>query len=225
MMQKFTVNDWEFESAFDPNLLDNFGQTPLYIACLSGNDSLIEILLNWRLVGQKPDGGVAYICPVDLNQRCGIGKESALMAAVRGGFVSIVSMLLRNGINPNIINTNTIDEIEEDECNYNAILLEAVRQKHHLMTNLLLRFGIVDTNTGALKSAVASGDDELVCAIIGSQAHEDLEYKLNDKYLLSGGNLGKTAPSSFCNSYRNLFPTHPTVINWNFPNLQLSEIK
>lgn len=224
-MQKFHINEWEFESAFNPNLLDNFGQTPLYIACLSGNDSLIEILLNWRLIGRKLDTEIAYICPVDLNQRCGFGKESALMAAVRGGFVSIVSMLLHNGMNPNVISTDVIDEIEEYESNYNTILLEAVRQRHHSMTNLLLRFGIEDTSSIALKSAVSSGDNDLICSIISKQTHEDLEYKLNDKYLLSGGNLGKTAPSTFCNSYRNLFPSHPTVINWNFTNFQLPEIK
>lgn len=62
------------------------------------------------------------------------------MAAVRGDFVAIVSSLLRNGINPNILNSSAIDEIDSEESNYNLVLLEAVRQKSWILTELLLRF-------------------------------------------------------------------------------------
>lgn len=147
------------------------------------------------------------------------------MAAVRGGFVSIVSLLLRNGINPNIISQNPLEEIEGEEINCNLVLLESVRQRHRLMTELLLRFGTKDTNSGAIRSAISTGDEELICALLARESHVDHEYKLNDKDLLADGNLGKTIPSSYCNSYRNLFPIHPTVINWNFQNLQLPKIK
>lgn len=142
LFKKYTLDNWEYECAFDPNLLDNFGQTPLYIACLSGNDGLIEKLMRWRLIGtnvMQPELQ-AYICPIDLNQQCGIGKESALMAAVRGGFVTIVSSLLRNGINPNILNASAIEEIDSEESNCNLVLLEAVRQKSWILTELLLRY-------------------------------------------------------------------------------------
>lgn len=130
-------------------MLDNFGQTPLYIACLSGNDGLIEKLLRWRLLGTNVTQPQiqAYICPIDLNQQCGIGKESALMAAVRGGFVNIVKSLLRNGINPNILNASAIEEMDSEESNCNLVLLEAVRQKSWILTELLLRFDMLPQNT------------------------------------------------------------------------------
>lgn len=113
----------------------------MYIACLSGNDVIIEKLLNWKLSGFKsltPEH-CQLICPVDFNAQCGIGNESALMAAVRGGFAYIVSLLLRNGIDPNIVNSNLMDEMANGENSYNLVLLEAVRQRSWILTELLLR--------------------------------------------------------------------------------------
>lgn len=182
--------------------------------------------MRWRLLGtnvMQPEHQ-AFICPIDLNQQCGIGKESALMAAVRGGFVAIVSSLLRNGINPNILNASAIDEIDSEESSCNLVLLEAVRQKSWILTELLLRFGTKDINSGAIKLSIGIADDRFLHSLLSRECHIDLEHKLNDKDLLSDGNLGRTIPS-YCNSYRNLFPSHPTVINWNFINCQLSELK
>lgn len=245
-----SIDGWEYECAFDPNMLDNFGQTPLYIACLSGNDGLIEKLLRWRLLGTNVTQPQiqAYICPIDLNQQCGIGKESALMAAVRGGFVTIVLSLLRSGINPNILNASAIEEMDSEESNCNLVLLEAVRQKSWILTELLLRFvlapehqmvhlfsnitfsifchrfGTKDINSGAIKLSIGAADDKFMKSLLSRECHIDVEHKLNDKDLLADGNLGQTTPS-YCNTYRNLFPTHPTVINWNFANCQLPELR
>lgn len=139
----YSIGEWEYYCAFDPNQLDNFNQTPLYIACLSGNDYIIERLLNWRIIGFSSEDDNVYrklICPVDLNVQCAIVKETALMAAVRGGFVYIVSLLLRSGIDPNIYNNHLVDDIDSDENNCNSVLLEAVRQKSFTLTELLLRY-------------------------------------------------------------------------------------
>lgn len=135
------MDKWEFECAFDPNQLDSFNQTPLYIACLSGNDYIIERLLNWRLIGQHIDNvnAARLLCPIDLNVQCGFVQETALMAAVRGDFVCIVSVLLRNGINPNVYNNHLTGDMDNEASVGNAVLLEAVRQKSFLMTELLLR--------------------------------------------------------------------------------------
>lgn len=140
-LRTHSLGKWKFESAFDPNQLDSFNQTPLYIACLSGNDYIIERLLNWRLVGQHIDESEIkrLLCPIDLNVQCGFLRETALMAAVRGEFVYIVSVLLRNGIDPNIYGNNPPDDLDNETSIGNAVLLEAVRQKSFLVTELLLR--------------------------------------------------------------------------------------
>lgn len=88
----------------------------------------------------------------------------------------------------------------------------------------MFRFGAKDLNSGAIKFSIAAADQSLISSLLARECHVDTEYKLNDKDLLLDGNLGETVPS-FCNSYRNLFPTNPTVINWNFRNCQLSQIK
>lgn len=80
------------------------------------------------------------LCPIDLNVQCGFVKETALMAAVRGEFVYIVSVLLCNGINPNIHNTNSTDDLDNEKNCGNPVLSEAVRQKSFILTELLLRY-------------------------------------------------------------------------------------
>lgn len=206
--------------------MDNFNQTPLYIACLSGNDYIIECLLNWRVVAtnvSRPDCQ-QLISPVDLNVLCAVVRETALMAAVRGGFLYIVFILLQNGINPNVYSNNLSDEMVNDEIIGNSVLIEAVRQGSFLMTEVLLRFGAKDVNSCAIKIACAQGDEQLIYCLLARHSHMDPEHKLNETDLLTGSNLGQTLPS-YCNTYCNLFPTFPTVIDWNFSNFQLQEIK
>lgn len=40
---------WEWRLPFDPNAKDVTGQTSLYIACILGNNSLLNVLLKWRV--------------------------------------------------------------------------------------------------------------------------------------------------------------------------------
>uniref|UniRef100_A0A182XPR4 Uncharacterized protein n=1 Tax=Anopheles quadriannulatus TaxID=34691 RepID=A0A182XPR4_ANOQN len=42
-------------------------------------------------------------CPLDLDILCGAARETALLAAVRGGFLDVVTILLENGADPNVI--------------------------------------------------------------------------------------------------------------------------
>lgn len=86
------------------------------------------------------------------------------------------------------------------------------------------RFGAKDINSGAIKIASACGDESLIRSLLARRSHVDLEYKLNDNDLLADSNLGQTLPS-FCNTYCNLFPTHATVIDWNFTTCKLEIIK
>lgn len=225
-LRKFRCGEWEYEYAFDPNQLDNFNQTPLYIACLSGNDYIIERLLNWRIVCARPmqHEHQILLCPIDLNVQCAVVKETALMAAVRGGFAYIVSILLLNGSNPNVYNSNLVDDLDNEEGTGNSVLIEAVRQKSYSLTEILLRFGAKDFDSGAIKIACANSIEDLIEILLARHSHRDPEHKLNEPDLLTGGNLGQRLPS-YCNTYCHIFPTHPSVINWNFGNCQLNEIK
>lgn len=44
-----------------------------------------------------------YRCPLELNMLCGAPRETALLAAVRGGYTDVVEILLDNGADPNVI--------------------------------------------------------------------------------------------------------------------------
>lgn len=88
----------------------------------------------------------------------------------------------------------------------------------------IFRFGAKDFNANAIKIACNNGNDELIQCLLARCSHLDLEHKLNETDLLIDCNFGETLPS-YCNTYCNLFPTHPTVINWNFETCQLNGIK
>lgn len=161
----------EWRLAFDPNAQDVTGQTALYVACLLGNRSLVEVILtNWKvacrkLVNDEPvvlgspgkfqnlrnssketgsptkrrvsygiqsimsrlslgrdaeqgrneegegDGedqdegakGASSINPLQLDSLCGAARETALQAAVRGGYLDVVALLLAKGADPSVV--------------------------------------------------------------------------------------------------------------------------
>lgn len=53
--------------------------------------------------GEDRDENVELRCPLDLNILCGAARETALLAAVRGGFLDVVTLLLQNGADPNVV--------------------------------------------------------------------------------------------------------------------------
>lgn len=161
----------EWRLAFDPNAQDVTGQTALYVACLLGNRSLVEVILsNWRVPcrklvidepivagsagkfqnsrttskeagsptkrrvsygiqsimsrlslgrdaeqGRNEDGegdeeneaeqarGESSINPLQLDLLCGAARETALQAAVRGGYMDVVTLLLVKGADPSVV--------------------------------------------------------------------------------------------------------------------------
>ncbi|KAL0267443.1 UNVERIFIED_CONTAM: hypothetical protein PYX00_009712 [Menopon gallinae] len=55
LLMKFSdsSNQWEYEMAFDINLKDASGQTPLYLTCLLGNTKMCETLLKFKVKAVK----------------------------------------------------------------------------------------------------------------------------------------------------------------------------
>lgn len=60
-----------------------------------------------------------YKCPIELNMLCGAPRETALLAAVRGGYTDVVAILLERGADPNVIacpmNENRYGQIDDVE--------------------------------------------------------------------------------------------------------------
>lgn len=83
-------------------------------------------------------------CPININLLCGAARETPLLAAVRGGFLDVVTVLLQNGANPNIIAKPVEDHndpkcIEEIYGLSNVPIAEACKQKSLQMVELLLK--------------------------------------------------------------------------------------
>lgn len=83
-------------------------------------------------------------CPININMLCGAACETALLAAVRGSFVDVATVLLTHGANPNII-ARPVEDQNDPKCSEeiyglcNAPLAEACKQKSLSMVDLLLK--------------------------------------------------------------------------------------
>ena len=71
---------------------DQYGRTPLYMAALSGDINLVQLLLNH---GADPAKGARWK-----------DGDTALHKAASGGHVDVIELLIEAGVNPNIRNTN-----------------------------------------------------------------------------------------------------------------------
>lgn len=85
-------------------------------------------------------------CPLELNQLCGAPRETALLAAVRGGYTEVVALLLEHGADPNRI-AKPLDEDSVNDEMYgcaNSPLAEATRQTSVDILDLLLKYATLD---------------------------------------------------------------------------------
>lgn len=83
-------------------------------------------------------------CPININMLCGAARETALLAAVRGSFVDVATVLLAHGANPNIIARPVEDQNDPKCCEEiyglcNVPIAEACKQKSLPMMDLLLK--------------------------------------------------------------------------------------
>uniref|UniRef100_A0A1S4G9X9 non-specific serine/threonine protein kinase n=1 Tax=Anopheles gambiae TaxID=7165 RepID=A0A1S4G9X9_ANOGA len=178
-------------------------------------------------------------CPLDLDILCGAARETALLAAVRGGFLDVVTILLENGADPNVIARAVEDQNDPKSSDEiygfsNVPLAEATRQKSLPMVELLLKHGARDDQSVALGIAVQNGDEPIICRLLAIKAHPDPDYKIN-KRALAGQEASTpeygTAPLAFVGklggsfTYSSLFPSTATMINWHSNNCRLGLIR
>ncbi|XP_039969967.1 leucine-rich repeat serine/threonine-protein kinase 1 isoform X4 [Bactrocera tryoni] len=171
------------------------------------------------------------ICPINLNLLCGAARETALLAAVRGGFIDVAKLLLEHGANPNIIAKPVEDQndpkcIEEIYGLSNIPITEACKQHSLPMLELLLKYGARDANGTALSVAISSEDEVILNSLLAQRVHPDSDYKIHKKGLPEPIDVNAFLPSAANISYSAMFPNVPTIIDWhNNTNVHLSFVR
>ncbi|XP_054737581.1 leucine-rich repeat serine/threonine-protein kinase 1 isoform X1 [Anastrepha obliqua] len=170
-------------------------------------------------------------CPINLNLLCGAARETALLAAVRGGFVDVAALLLQHGANPNIV-AKPVEDHNDPKCNEeiyglsNVPIAEACKQRSLAMLELLLRYGARDENGTALNVAVSSEDEAILSRLLAKRVHPDSDYKINKKGLPTPVEVNVFLPSATNISYSAMFPNVPTIIDWhNNTSVQLPFVR
>ncbi|XP_037942769.1 leucine-rich repeat serine/threonine-protein kinase 1 isoform X2 [Teleopsis dalmanni] len=170
-------------------------------------------------------------CPINLNLLCGAARETALLAAVRGGFLDVVAVLLQYGANPNVI-AKPVEDQNDPKCSEeiyglsNIPIAEACKQRSLPMVELLLNHGARDDNGTALSVAIAAEDEAILNRLLSKRIHPDSDYKINKKGLPTPVEVKVFLPSASNISYSTMFPNVPTIIDWhNNTNVQLPFIR
>ncbi|XP_055923849.1 leucine-rich repeat serine/threonine-protein kinase 1 isoform X2 [Eupeodes corollae] len=170
-------------------------------------------------------------CPINLNLLCGATRETALLAAVRGGFLDVVTSLLQHGANPNIV-AKPVEDQNDPKCSEeiyglsNVPIAEACKQGSLPMVELLMNYGARDDLGSALNVAVNSGDEAILNLLLAKRVHPDSDYKINKKGLPTPVEVNVFTPSATNVTYSTMFPNVPTIIDWhNNNNVQLSVIR
>lgn len=167
--------------------------------------------------------------PLEVNLLCGAARETALLAAVRGGFFDVTHMLLQFKADPNIVarpledpqnDPRMVDEIY-GFCN--TPLAEATRQKSITMVDLLLKYGAKDDESNALGIAIQNNDEQITCRLLAIKAHPDPDFKINKKAITTPETDFRPILGNL--TFSSLFPNTPTMINWHSNNFRLSTLR
>lgn len=178
------------------------------------------------------------VCPVDMDQYCNNGTETALHAAVKGRHYNIVQLLLRAGASPHL--TIRADEAllgassgDDEFCTgKSTALVEACRNRDVPMAELLLSAGARDDECRALCVAVRNKDEVLTARLLSIKANPDPEYKINKRAM--GGEEGavtgqwsslSSVLANFTTTYSSLFPSQPVMLNWHNQRCHLSQLR
>jgi len=171
-------------------------------------------------------------CPINVNLLCGAARETALLAAVRGGHLDVVQSLLQHGANPNIVAKPVEDHNDPKCCEEiyglsNVPIAEACKQRSLAMLDLLLKHGARDDNGSAIGMAMTGGDEAILSRLLARRVHPDSDYKINKKGLPTPVEVNVFLPSTSNISYSAMFPNVPTIIDWHSmgSSVQLSVVR
>lgn len=166
--------------------------------------------------------------PVLINVLCGAVQETALLAAVRGGYYEIVSILLTHDADPNII-AKPFEDSNDPKCEEiygicNNCLSEACKQSSLPMVDLLLRYNARVDHTQALGIAISNKCDSIISLLLARRAHPDPDYKIYKKGLPDPDYHSQQSPTNI--TYSSMYPTTPVIIEWqNDKKVQLVNIR
>lgn len=167
--------------------------------------------------------------PLEVNLLCGAARETALLAAVRGGFFDVTHMLLQFKADPNIV-ARPLEDPQNDPrmtdeiygfCN--SPLAEATRQKSISMVDLLLKYGAKDDESSALGIAIQNFDEQITCRLLAIKAHPDPDFKINKKAITTPETDFRPILGNL--TFSSLFPNTPTMINWHSNNFRLTSLR
>lgn len=168
-------------------------------------------------------------CPLELNALCGAPRETALLAAVRGGYTEVVALLLKHGADPNIMARPIEEEPLNEDMFTNSPLAEATRQASIEILDLLLNYGALEDIPTAMAIACANRNEPILGRLLARKSHTDPEFKINKQRLDNNSSLDKQNRSSMNSAqnitYSTMFPTNSVMVNWHFENCQLSHIR
>ena len=108
------------EKGADPNITDNEGRSPLFVACELGNHEIASLLLYNRSAGGSANPNLQDV----LSEKC------PLWVACVHGHLDLVDLLMQNNANPNL----------RDQDGY-CLLQKAHRDGHYEVVRLLLECG------------------------------------------------------------------------------------
>lgn len=256
LYKTYKNEEWEWKLPFNPNFQDVTGQTALYISCILGNATLVNMLLNWKIEFKKSEDesensessqsnipaasrnvsntiqklmssfnlssmaakeeDTIMKCPISINLLCGAVQETALLAAVRGGYFDIVSILLRHNADPNII-AKPLEDSNDPKCEEiygicNNCLSEACKQNSLPMVDILLRYNARCDQTQALGIAISNKCDPIISLLLARRAHPDPDYKIFKKGLPDPNYSAQQSPTNI--TYSSMYPTTPVILEW-----------